>query len=96
MKILAIEREQDNVSWKNQSKTLYEEALHVYELNQKEIIREIYFSDSKNAILILECKDKLEANSILNDFPLVKNGLIDFDIIELHTYTGFSRLFKES
>jgi len=94
MKILAIEKDLKAVDWEKESQTLNEEALLVFELYQEEIIREIYFSDSKNAILILECEDKSEANSILNDFPLVKKGLIEFEILELQAYTGFSRLMN--
>ncbi|OFX83987.1 MAG: hypothetical protein A2W99_03460 [Bacteroidetes bacterium GWF2_33_16] len=94
MKILAIEKELDSTNSMIQNEIFQEEAKHVYELYQKEIIREIYFTDTKNAILILECKDKYEAKSILNEFPLVKTGMIDFNMLELHSYTGYSRLFK--
>jgi hypothetical protein len=43
-------------------------------------------------VLILECIDKTEAEQILSGLPLVKNGFIQFEIKELHPYTGFSRL----
>lgn len=57
MKILAIEREIDHIKWENQSQILKEEALAVYKLQQQGIIREIYFTNKKNAIIVLECSN---------------------------------------
>jgi hypothetical protein len=57
-------------------------------------LREIYFSENQEAVLILECADKIVARQILDTLPLVKRGIIDFEIIELHPYTGFTRLMN--
>ena len=92
MKILAIEKELKTVDWENESQTLIEEAKLVYKLMLSGNLREIYFSESKNAVLILECEDKIVAKQLLDKLPLVKKGIIDFEIIELHPYTGFTRL----
>ena len=45
---------------------------------------------------MLECKDVEEAEDHLKTLPLVKEGLIDFDIIALEPYSGFSRLFVKT
>lgn len=92
MKILAIETELKKLSANSYKEILKAEARAVLELQQKDILREIYFDENHCAILILECNDKAEAEKILSDLPLVKNGFIQFDIKELHPYTGFSRL----
>jgi hypothetical protein len=92
MKILAIEKELKTVDWKNESQTLIEEAKSAYKLMLSGYLREIYFSENKNAVLILECEDKIVAKQLLDKLPLVKKGIIDFEIIELHPYTGFTRL----
>jgi len=92
MKILAIEKELKTVNWENESQTLIEEAKSVYELMLSGNLREIYFSENKNAVLILECEDKIVALQLLNKLPLVKKGIIDFEILELRPYSGFSRL----
>jgi len=66
----------------------------VWELYQSGVLRELYFrQDKDSAVLILECTDINEAEEILNTLPLVKEGLISFDIIPLVPYPGFSRLF---
>ena len=92
MKILAIEKELKPVNWENESKTLIEEAKSVYQLILSDNLREIYFTENKSAILILECENKIAAKQLLNKLPLVKKGITDFEIIELHPYTGFTRL----
>ena len=92
MKILAIEKELKAVDWKNESQTLIEEAKSAYKLMLSGNLREIYFSENKNAVLILECENKIVAKQLLDKLPLVKKGIIDFEIIELHPYTGFTRL----
>ena len=94
MKILAIERElKENSDF---SPYLKQEALAVWKNYLSGFIREIYFSqENHGAIIILECKDKKEAEKKLNQFPLVKNKLIIFDIIPLIPYNGWERLFTE-
>ena len=47
-------------------------------------------------MLILECNDKREAESALASLPLVKKGLIAFEVISLIPYDGFARLFNDS
>jgi len=92
MKILAIETELKKLDTNSDKEILKEEALAVLDLQQKDILREIYFDENYCAVLILECNDKTEADKILSDLPLVKNGFIQFEIKELQPYTGFSRL----
>ena len=92
MKILAIETELKKLSTNSDKEILKDEARAVLYLQQKDILREIHFDENHCAVLILECNDKTEADKILSDLPLVKNGFIQFEIKELQPYTGFSRL----
>lgn len=92
MKILAIEREIKGVSWENSSELLREEAKHVYQLYLADTLREIYFNENKCAVLTLETQDKESAKEVLDNLPLVKSGMIKFEIMELRPYTGFDRL----
>lgn len=94
MKILAIEKQLKAVDWKNESLILIQEAKSAYKLMLEGVLREIYFSENKNAILILECEGKIIAKQLLDKLPLVKKGIIDFEIIELQPYTGFTRLMN--
>ncbi len=94
MKYLAIETENDGVKNEQFIPHLKNESLKVLELYEKGVIREIYFDQFHCAILVLECKGLNEAENIINTLPLVINGLIHFEIRELSSYTGFSRLLQ--
>lgn len=94
MKILAMEKEIPNIEVGQFTDNLKEEARRVWQLYQDGVIRELYFrQDKSDAVLILECSNIDEASRVINDLPLVKAGLIIFDLIPLIAYPGFSRLF---
>ena len=96
MKILAIEKEFAGKTAEDFQPHLEAEALRVWELYKKGVIREIYFqADRTSAVLILECKNLEEAKEKLSTLPLVQEDLIYFDFIPLAPYPGFERLFKE-
>lgn len=94
MKILAIEKALKDVEWDKLENLLKEEAYSVYDLYRSGLLREIYFTEDKNAVLILEAEDKKTAIAILDTLPLVKHGKIKFDFFELHPYTGYERIMK--
>jgi muconolactone delta-isomerase len=96
MKILALEKEVPGIKDEQFTPAILKtEAGRAWELHQAGIIRELYFrQDRQEAVLVLECKDTEEAKSVLATLPLVKAGLIAFDVIPLAAYPGFSRLFK--
>jgi hypothetical protein len=95
MKILALEKELPDIAASAFQPHLKAEAKRVWELYKSEIIREIYFDkDRHNAVIIMECTDAAEAEKHLESLPLVKEGLIGFDIIALEPYHGFARLFE--
>lgn len=94
MKILAIEKELTGGTEDKFKLHLASEAARTWELYQAGIFRELYFHmDCSCAVLILECASVEEAQNVLNTLPLVKEGLIAFDLIPLIPYPGFSRLF---
>jgi muconolactone delta-isomerase len=96
MKILAMERELPGKTADDFRPHLKAEAMRAWELYQAGVIRELYFRpDLHCAVLMLECADVEEAQNVLNTLPLVKAGLITFDVIPLVPYPGFARLFAE-
>jgi len=94
MIFLAVEKEIENVQSAFDDRLLREEALKVHQLYLDGIIREIYFNEDHCAVLMLECKSKAEAEEILSSLPLVKGGLIRFDITQLKPYSGFERIIN--
>jgi len=43
---------------------------------------------------MLEAADAAEAQAVLATLPLVRAGLIAFEVIPLRAYPGFARLFE--
>ena len=97
MKILALEKEVLGASQdKLTDEILKQEAACAWQLHQSGVIRELYFrADRHAAVLMLECGSVDEAKAILSTLPLVKQKMIDFDIIPLAAYSGFARLFQD-
>ena len=96
MKILALEKEFAQTPPSDFQPHLLDEAAKVYELYQAGVIREFYFHQTDHtAVLMLECANVDEARKVLGSLPLVKAGLITFEVIPLVPYPGFSRLFKQ-
>ncbi len=75
---------------------LEQEARRAWELCQSGIFREMYFMrDRPLAVIILE-EDSIEAaKKALDSLPLVREKVIDFDIMPLVPYPGFARLFRD-
>ncbi len=97
MKFLALEHELPNITAEQFSPLLKSEAQRVWELYQSELIRELYFrADRHEAVFILECVNSTEARQALDSLPLVRARLIDFELIPLIPYDGFSRLFADN
>jgi muconolactone delta-isomerase len=95
MKILALERELPGATAEQFQSYAKAEAQKAWELHQAELIRELYFrADQHTAVLVLECASPDEAAAVLADLPLVRAGLIQFDLIPLRAYPGFERLFS--
>jgi len=91
---LVIIHDKPNVNWKEQEQLLKQEAKVLWDLQKKGIIRSIWFTkNTREAILIIEAEDTIRTTEVVNTFPLVKEGLITYDIVELVAYDGYERLF---
>ncbi len=96
MRVLAIEKDIKEVNWSKERETLKKEAHHVYQLYLSGSFREIYFNNDKNAVILMECESLEKASEILNTLPLVKKGLIGFDLMQLNPYTGYDRIIEKN
>ncbi len=81
MKFLAMEIETERTIEEQFALHHKAEARRVWELYQGGIIRELYFrGDRSEAVLMLECAGLEAAQQALRSLPLVKAGLMAFDI----------------
>ncbi len=96
MIILALEKDLQSAPGQDRTRLLREEALRVWQLYREGTVREMFFrQDRSSAVLVLECQNAIEADSILRSLPLVREGQSGFEIIPLCPYPGFARLFAE-
>jgi muconolactone delta-isomerase len=98
MQVLAIERAVEGVTDDRFTLEIAAaEARRAWELHQAGSIRQLFFrADEPAAVLLLECADAAEAQLILASLPLVRAGLIDFEVIPLTAYPGFARLLASA
>ncbi len=97
MKILAIEKERVGSDPSQMKTILRSEAAKVWELYQKDMIREAYFEkDLHLAVLVLECAGLADPQELVQSLPLVQAGFIDFTLLPLIPYDGYARLFNPS
>ena len=95
MKFLAIEKQIPGVAPDRFLPLLKHEAATVWDLYQSGLVRELYYrADRSEAVLVLECGSLEQAQQALSSLPLVRESLIEFEIIPLIPYPGFARLFS--
>jgi hypothetical protein len=96
MKILALEKEMPGSQADRFQPLLRAEAMAVWNLRQRDLLREIWFDAQEHtAVILLECASLLEAEDALRELPLVQAGLIRFELHALAPYDGFARLFSK-
>lgn len=96
MKIIAISSDAPGVTDDQFAPHLKAEAHRAWELVQSGALRELYFrADQPDAVLIFECESVEVARDLLDTLPLVRAGLLRFELIPLAPYPGFARLFAD-
>src|ERR1041385_7502511 len=96
MKIFAVDRILPTATEENIRGVVIREALHIWMLYTKDIVRETYFrKDRPGVILVLEAENAAEAKKVLSTFPMVKAGVIDFDIIPVGHFVPFGTLLDQ-
>jgi hypothetical protein len=97
MKVLAIGRAGSGIGWEDIAPYVREEARHVWELYESDRVREFYLraDDRPGVVLVLECDDLAEAERLVAALPVLKAGLLDFEVIPLRPYVGPRWLFED-
>jgi hypothetical protein len=96
VRVLALETEVPGATAEAFAAHARAEAAALWALVQAGVVRETYFrTDRADAVLVLECRDLDEARDHLGTLPMVRVGLIRFELVGLRPYPGFARLFAE-
>lgn len=92
MQYLVLTHDNGTINWNNHTILLKAEAAYVWELYKNNKIRSIWFTDHKDAVLLLEADTKDQATVMIEELPLVKSKLINYTIETLLPYTGLERI----
>src|SRR5215213_8391920 len=94
MKMLCLDRPLPGSTLEKYQPHLLDEARHAWEAYKNGIIRDIYFRHDRPGVAsFLECESVDEARKILADFPLVKAGLIEVEVIPPGPFVSWEVLF---
>ena len=82
MKIIGIATAKPGVTQDQLKPFMKDEAREAWRLYQADVIRENYTrTDHPGVVTIFECASVADAERICQAFPLVREGLIDFEFI---------------
>jgi hypothetical protein len=94
MKIIAYDRFKPGVTMETINPYLEEEVANVWRLWKAGIVRENYArADVPGVVIVFECSSVEEAKSYVEDFPLSKAGLLEWDYIPLDAPLPLEFLF---
>ena len=68
----------------------------LWALYSEGVVREMYQPGVPGAVLVLECADSEHARAQLERLPLVANGLVQAEVIELQPFGALRMLFAET
>ncbi len=96
MKLLAIGRPLPGVDTRTAiARHAADELRTLWESYGNGFVREMHSPGGPGAVLILEAVSLEAAQETLAELPLVGNDIIAFELIELHPFTAFERLFRD-
>lgn len=94
MQILAIDRFLPGTTMEKVQPHLKEEMVVTWEHYKQGKIRQLYFrQDNPGVVLMMECDSLEEAQELLDGLPLVKEQLIEFELIPLGYFEPLEALF---
>ncbi|MGL5838184.1 MAG: muconolactone Delta-isomerase family protein [Sphingorhabdus sp.] len=94
MECIAIYRTKPGTPFEQVAAMVPAESRHNFELYAKGIFRRSWwFADGQGAIAIMETADLEEAKREAADFPMVREGLLELEVIALQPYLGTGTLF---
>jgi hypothetical protein len=84
VKIIAYDRFKPGVSMDKIKPYIQEEVANVWRLWKAGVVRENYArADANGVVIVFECRDLAEAKGYVEDFPLSKAGLLEWNYISL-------------
>jgi hypothetical protein len=95
MKIIVILRAKPNADMSKMPALIPHEEHHVWRLSVSGELRAIDYNLAEFGSVVLTCEvaDLARAKAIVDDLPLIKNGLLAPEYLPLQPYDGIANLF---
>jgi hypothetical protein len=95
MQFLALSRRLDGTTSQMLAPLAADEARVAWQLHTEGVLRSVHMCpDRPGSALVLECGSLDEAQAMLQRLPMVRDGLIAFDVSRMLPYTGWAALFR--
>lgn len=96
MQILALSRRCAGTTAERLAPWAAAEAARAFELVAAGVVRSVHLCPERpGSMLVLECASLDEARARLATLPMVREGLIEFELSRLLPYTGLRALFAD-
>jgi hypothetical protein len=97
MQILALSRRLPGTTPERLATLAADEARVAHALVAEGVVRSIHMCPERpGSMLVMECADLEAAHAALGRLPMVRDGLITFELTRMLPYTGFEVLFHPS
>ena len=95
MKVFAISKLLSGATFEDIQPHIFAEARNAWRLYKGGRLREYYLraDDEPGVVFAFECEDVAQARALVNTFPMVKAGVIDFDLIPVGPLLSLEALF---
>ncbi|GFM37272.1 hypothetical protein [Desulfovibrio psychrotolerans] len=95
MKILAIDKVLESATPEGIKTNFMKEVDQTVKLYLADVVREIYFrQDRSGTVLVLEAPSLEDARKMIETLPLVREKMIDFDLIPLGPFMPLALLLE--
>ncbi|MFV0422895.1 hypothetical protein [Oleidesulfovibrio sp.] len=96
MKVLAIDKVSPDATPERVRELFMKEVHHTIKMYLADIVREIYFrEDRSGTVLMLEVPSLDEARKLIDTLPMVKDGLLEYDLIPLGPFMPLALLVRD-
>jgi hypothetical protein len=97
MKIIAYDRFKPGVTLETIQPYIREEVANVFRLWKAGIVRENYArADEAGVVIVFECDNVMQAKAYVDDFPLSRQGFLEWFFIPLDAPLPLEYLFDPS
>ncbi|MBN1266335.1 MAG: hypothetical protein JXA25_12635 [Anaerolineales bacterium] len=93
MQFLVLTEDAYEIDWTDRKFLLEEEAKMVWGYLRSGSLRNIWFTENRDAVLLFEEENEGSVRTKMETLPLVREQLIKYRILGLAPYTGLERLF---